>query len=144
MSVEKNYHLMFTDLKECAVTSIYNIAKVDHLWSVTRQDETAGFDLLRKLCSQLSECYNLPIPSLKKGSYECYWIPGEHIELPKVSLVSFLHEYRHHMQKYNMQHYPDKEVDARAWSISCFYRTLPEDFDKAWREHKIWFMSPHP
>ena len=134
---------MFTNIKQCALTAVTNIVSVDKLWSVARQNEEDGFELLRKLGAQLSECYNIPNPKLKKGSYECYWIAAERIELPKVSLVSYLHEYQHHRQKYGAQHYEDHEVDARAWSISCFNYALPQEFDKAWREGKIWYLPPY-
>jgi len=143
-SVTKNYHKMFKNIKDCTLEAVKNIVRTDKLWRVARQDEEAGYELLRKLCSQLSECYNLPVPTLKKGYKECYWIQAERIELPKVSLVSFLHEYRHHMQKHGKQHYDDHEVDARAWSISCFHLALPPEFDNAWKKGLIWFMPPYP
>jgi len=136
----RNYHLMFRNIHRRTLEAIRR-AKERGLWRVPERE---GFEILRQLFRELSEIYNIPTPRLVKARYEHYHIPSETIGLPKVSLVSALHEFRHHMQKYGYQHYSDVEVDARAWSISAFYLALPEDFDRAWRRGRIWFMPRYP
>ncbi|MBA7663267.1 hypothetical protein ES703_71306 [subsurface metagenome] len=110
------------------------------LWRV---DQEEGFNLLRGMFGGLSGVYSITTPTLIEASYEHYLVPAQRIGLPRASLVSALHEYRHHMQKFNLGHYPDIEVDARAWSISAFYTALPTAFDKAWKEGRIWYLPPY-
>lgn len=140
-AAEMEYHTMFPDIDERALQAVRYIVREKGLWRVGKDE---GFNLLRELYSRLSEVYGFPTPSLVEAGFEHYYIPGERIGLPKVSLVSALHEYRHHMQKYGRRRFPNVEVDARGWSISCFRLALPEEFDRAWREGKIWYMPPHP
>jgi len=104
------------------------------LWRVGKEE---GFELLREMFQRISESYEIPTPSLIEASYEHYLVPADRIGLPRVSLVSALHEYRHHMQKYSKQHYPDIEVDARAWSISAFHGAMPEAFESSWNAGKF-------
>lgn len=132
---------MFPDIHTKTLEIVRVYVKEKGLWRVSEEE---GFSLLREMVAELSGVYGIPIPSLMKNSYNHYLVPSEAIGLPKVSLVSALHEYRHHMQKYGRQRYSDKEVDARGWSISVFHLALPEDFDSAWRRGLIWFMPPHP
>lgn len=110
------------------------------LWRVSKEE---GFDLIREMYEKISSVYGFPTPALVEDSREVYWVTPERIGLPKVSLVSSLHEYRHHMQKHQKQHYSDIEVDARGWSISAFHYALPEDFDSAWRRGLIWFLPQY-
>lgn len=136
----RNYHRMFTRIHTGALQSVRDV--VDRgLWRV---EEDEGFNLIRDLYRSLSGVYDMPVPSLIRDNHEYYLIPSERIGLPRVSLVSCLHEYRHHMQKHSRQHYSDVEVDARGWSISTFHMALPQDFDSAWERGLIWFMPPHP
>ena len=102
-----------------------------------------GYDLIREMYDKISSVYGFPTPTLRSDTYECYWSGPETIYLPKVSLVSALHEYRHHMQKHGRLRFSDVEVDARGWSISAFHYALPEDFDSAWRRGLIWFLPPY-
>jgi len=139
-STVRNYHLMFRHIHPKTLEAVRR-AKERGIWRVSREQ---GFEILRQLARELSGIYNIPTPRVVPGDHECYWIPFERIELPRVSLISFLHEFRHHMQKHGLQHYQDPEVDARAWSISVFYNALPEDFDRAWRNNRIWYMPPYP
>jgi len=138
---ERNYHLMFPDISARTIEVVRDIVTVKGLWRVSTEE---GFELLREMFTRFSEIYGIPVPGLHQDSYEHYLIPAEEIGLPRPSLVSACHEYRHHMQKYGRLRYRDKEVDARAWSISVFYLALPEAFDRAWRQGRIWYMPPYP
>jgi hypothetical protein len=76
-----------------------------------------------------------------KDDREVYYPSEETIGLPKGSLVSFLHEFRHHMQKHRLQANPDIEEDARGWSISMFAEAEPDYFRAAWEDGRIMFMG---
>jgi len=141
LSVIQDYHLMFPDLSSNTLEIIRHIVTERGLWRVEKPE---GFDLIREMYEKISSVYGFPTPSLIEDSYEYYFISGERIGLPKVSLVSSLHEYRHHMQKHGRLRFEDVEVDARAWSISAFNLALPEDFDSAWKRGLIWYLPPYP
>ena len=141
MSEIQDYHLMFPDISSSTLDVIRHTVTELGLWRVSREE---GFDVMREMYEKISSVYGFPVPSLIEDTYEYYFIAGERIGLPKVSLVSSLHEYRHHMQKYGRKRFGDVEVDARAWSISAFHYALPEDFDSAWRRGLIWYLPPYP
>lgn len=110
------------------------------IWGIPIDAAIHRFNLLGV---DLSLIYNIPHPTTQLGTREVYYIREERIEVPRNSIISFLHEYRHHMQKYDKQHYHDKEVDARGWSISLFAQAMPDAFDRAWREGRIWYLPPY-
>jgi hypothetical protein len=141
MSEVRDYHLMFPDISSGTLEIIRYIVLERGLWRVSKPE---GFELIREMYGKISSVYGFPVPSLVEDTYEYYFVSGERIGLPKVSLVSSLHEYRHHMQKYGRRRFRDIEVDARGWSVSAFHYSLPEDFDSAWRRGLIWYMPPHP
>lgn len=131
---------MFPDISSSTLEVIRYIVQDKGLWKVEKPE---GYDLMREMFEKISSVYSFPIPSLIEDTYEYYFIPMERIGLPKVSLVSSLHEYRHHMQKYGRLRFQDIEIDARGWSISAFHYALPEDFDSAWRRGLIWYLPPY-
>lgn len=134
------YHKMFQHLSQAAIEAVRETA-ADGLW---RLPEYEGYLLLQRLADRLCEIYRLPPVRVEQADYEVYIPSRSIIGLPRVSLVSFLHEFRHHMQTHGRQHYPSVEVDARGWSISMFRRACPGSFKRAWRAGRIWFMPPYP
>ena len=140
MSVVRDYHLMFPDISSSTLEIIRHIVRDRGLWRVSKAE---GFELLREMYEKISSVYGFPVPTLYSNTHEVYWVGPETIYLPKVSLVSSLHEYRHHMQKYGRKRFEDIEVDARGWSISAFHYALPEEFDNAWKKGLIWFLPPY-
>lgn len=141
MSEIREYHTMFPDISSSTLEVIKHIVKERGLWRVDKEE---GFNLIREMFEKVSSVYGFSTPSLIEDTYEYYFISGERIGLPRVSLVSSLHEYRHHMQKKGRLRFSDVEVDARGWSISAFNYALPEDFDSAWRRGLIWYLPPYP
>lgn len=140
MSVEQDYHLMFPDISSKTLEIIRYTIRERGLWNVGKEE---GFDLIQEMFNEISSVYGFPTPTLIEHRYECYWGAQERIGLPKVSLVSSLHEYRHHMQYHGRKRFDDVEVDARGWSVSAFHYALPEEFDNAWRKGIIWFLPPY-
>lgn len=132
------YHNRFDNLHDEAVRHVDDAAP--RLWN---QDDWEGHRaVLQGLAERLADAYGMPVPEVEHDRREVY-SPGR-IGLPRPSLVSFLHEFRHHMQRHGRQANPDAEEDARGWSISMFAEAEPEYFDKAWRDGRIWFMPDHP
>jgi len=132
---------MFTDISNRTLKIVKKYVKKKGLWRVTEEE---GFVLLREMIKEISVVYGFSVPRLDLSNHEHYINSLEQIGLPKVSLVSALHEFRHHMQKKGRKRYDDIEVDARAWSISVFKLALPYDFDSAWRRGMIWYLPIHP
>lgn len=108
--------------------------------------------------SDVSRIYSIPVPTLVIGS-ECgsglYNRLTQTIELPKHSVVSLLHEFRHHMQAQGLTRVrldqtlyerftgeSPVEHDARGWSLSLFYKVKPRLFEKSVRSGKIFFVEP--
>lgn len=141
MSEIREYQTMFPDISSGTLEVIRHTVTERGLWRVGKEE---GFNLIREMYGKISSVYGFPVPTLTESTYEVYWVSPERIGLPKVSLVSSLHEYRHHMQKKGRQRFDDVEVDARGWSISAFNYSLPEDFDSAWRRGLIWYLPPYP
>ena len=135
-----NYHLMFKKFKKEAILAVQKAVKAG-LW---RSEREPAYDILRAMFTNLNTIYGLPTLVLIVDDHEYYSRVTDMIALPKPSLVSALHEYRHHMQHYGLGHYEDDEIDARGWSVSLFRKALPKSFKKAWSERKIWFMPPYP
>lgn len=87
----------------------------------------------QELIQQLSAVYGFTPPTLyyqetgrdTNGFYK----PTEHsiTFVNKISFVTLLHEFRHAMQYNGAKMIDrDKEVDARAWSMSLFKKALPK------------------
>lgn len=61
------------------------------------------------------------------------------------SLITLLHELRHHIQQetkiFDMElSYEDKEIEARAWSSSLFYSVFPETYLELAKQGQIKFI----
>ena len=128
------YHTRFNNLHDTAVEQVDDAAP--DIWNTN--DWMA---VLEVLADRLAETYGMPAPSVEHGGRELYRSSTETIELPRASLVSFLHEFRHHMQKHGRQANPDIEEDARGWSVSMFAEAEPEYFQRAWEDGRILFME---
>ncbi len=71
-------------------------------------------------------------------SYGRYNLAAKKVTLRKPSIVSFLHEFRHHLQHQgDVRIVKDKEHDAQGWACSVYYKACPKLFTKAAREGKI-------
>jgi hypothetical protein len=139
------YHTRFENLHDDAVEHVRRASSP--LWNSDDRDEQLR--LLGGLAADLAGVYGLTVPEVRWDSREVYYPAGlvserPVIGLPRASVVSLLHEFRHHMQRAGRQANPDAEEDARGWSISMFAEARPRAFDKAWRGGRVWFMPEHP
>lgn len=88
---------------------------------------------------RVSAAYDLPVPDLAFSDdprvsfvFGCYRPSEQRIYLPKHSVVTLFHEFRHHMQHRGADMVSqDVEEDARAWSLSLFYQVRPSLYWRA-------------
>lgn len=134
------YHEFFENIHNKTLRIVKRYVD-DGLWRV---DQDEGFVMMSDMVDEIADVYDIPHPNGPvESDYEWYRPPTQTIGLPKVSLVSCLHEFRHHMQYNGRQSYDDKERDARGWSVSTFKLALPEKFESAWRRGLIWFLPEY-
>lgn len=106
---------------------------------------------LTALAGDLSEVYCLPVPKVhleprllhSHGYYSWCSAPGicapdetppsveATIVVRKASIITFLHEYRHHMQVSGVRYGRPAEWDAQAWATSLFRLACPGRFRQA-------------
>ena len=96
---------------------------------------------IRCIAKELSTLYGVPIPPIQFGGMlsNSYSIMTGEIRLTNTSLISFLHEYRHHLQRKLGVRYRDLtlEQDARAWSMRVFSKAFPNMFEKAVKQRRV-------
>lgn len=96
-----------------------------------------------KWLEEISSIYGIEVPEFRFDSSEvmynqtgggCYEPWNNRITLfKKFSMVTLLHEFRHHMQ-HQMEfglYRNDIEEDARAWSVSLFKAACPKSYQNA-------------
>jgi hypothetical protein len=106
--------------------------------------------------AEVSAVYRIPTPGLavvppgQCAGSGCYLPATNQILLPKVSVLTLLHEFRHAVQ----HHRPDLrflqtgpadgpwfEHDARGWSMSLFRTCQPRLFDRLARQNRIFYVT---
>jgi len=108
-----------------------------------RQSDQEKVARLKHLSEKLAAVYDVvPVGeiSIDPGlpSYGRYNIATKKVILQKPSIVSLLHEFRHHLQHQgNIRIVKDKEHDAQGWACSVYFKACPKLFTKAAREGKI-------
>lgn len=106
-----------------------------------REEFTASLAACEKWLEETSRIYGIRKPGLFIGSpeallsgYGCYGSRSNAIHLPKFSVVTLAHEFRHAWQCQNGRYgSADNEEDARGWSVSLVYRANPKFY---WRAKK--------
>ena len=80
----------------------------------------------------------------------CYVFANNEIRMPKASVVTLFHEFRHAIQ----HHQPDElwyrvdetappaEDDARAWSLSLFHQVRPQLLASAVEAGRVFYVAP--
>lgn len=129
------YEERFTDVSSDVLDAVKKYVK-SGLW---RTDEDVAFQLLRDLATELSNIYGVCIPKVEKRYSTHYDVGAKRIYLDKPSLVSFLHEFRHHWQ-YERGINVGEEDNARGWSLSVFKLALPRSFRHAKEKGIIKFV----
>jgi len=141
----KRYEDLYKNISTKTVDAIRTLVKVKRFY---RKTETEKEMLLQELNSTLSDIYKIERPEVRfvPEIEGLLWLVAPrynrqkmHILLRNTSIVSFLHEYKHHMQE--ARHKPNNETVARGWSLSLFKQALPKLFEKSAKEGKISFVG---
>lgn len=119
------------------VVEMVKVMVKEGFYRVSDEDK---MDRLRELNEKISTLYEIKIPDVKLGN-----IPNSYntqtlvINLESASIISYLHEYRHHLQNALGVRYKNMtiEQDARAWSLRVFSLACPKSFKKSVREGKV-------
>lgn len=106
-----------------------------------RQEEEDKKMTLKALSVLLSRVYEIEPPTtITFGGTNCY--RPDSIELENTSVISFLHEYRHHMQRtLPMFEGMSVEEDARAFSLALFSKASPKNFENSVKDGRILFVK---
>ena len=91
---------------------------------------------LKKLIERLSFIYEVPEPELRhdprlRAPLGLYDRINEVITIGRPSIVTTLHEYRHHMQNKGFVIIENREHDAQGWATSLYKKACPGLFRKA-------------
>lgn len=102
-----------------------------------RAEFEAAYRACRAWLEEASAVYGLRIPSLRirsliliKHPYGCYVPANNTIHLPKFSVTTLAHEFRHAYQHQTGCPNGDEE-DARGWSVSLIYLADPAFYRRA-------------
>lgn len=128
---------VFGDLKEDTVQAVKDMVREGFY----RKDEQAQYAELAMLAGKLAGVYEISVPVgpnrfLGMG-YGSYNPETTEIKINKPSIVTFLHEFRHHMQAVITDltiigdGEPGSDLDAQAWACSVFKKACPRMFAKA-------------
>ena len=109
---------------------------------------------MKKWIQEVSEIYQVNFPMLKIVKYAgegCYSPLVNEIYMARLSIVTLLHEFRHAMQaqgkapQYSRNRHLEArggaEDDARAWSLSLYYKVAPRSFKRLATQNQIFFVS---
>lgn len=148
-----NYHTKFANIKDSAIGLTYMLFSPE-FFDKSDEDKLKHMnDWLRAM----SAIYDVPNPLLVLSTpEECdlgEYIPTDDsvdalygkIVLPKLSVVSLIHEFRHHLQVNEAAKYSsagkDNEEDARAWSLSLLYLARPAMFKQSVKKGYILYVD---
>jgi len=109
--------------------------------TIWKKSESYAMKSMRTWLSEVSKLCEIKKPLLKIDSemYASgrYYADKNQIILPKVSVVTLLHEFAHALN--HQKGLPNSEDNARAWSCSLFKNAAPKHYAKAVRKNLIFF-----
>lgn len=99
----------------------------------------------RQWVAEVSVIYQVTPPKLKKTAWAgqgCFSPSTNTIHMAYPSITTLLHEFRHAYQhSHPSRMVDDVEDDARAWSLSLYYRVAPRTVRRLASEGKILFLG---
>ena len=129
------YELEVVKVKREAVKVIREAIKGGYYRAEDREKE------LRELCSAICDIYDVEYPKKIVVGKRCnsYYPTERTIYVENYSIISFLHELRHHMQHVKGLKYEGLtiEQDSRAFSMRLYALAVPKMFLKAVKENKV-------
>lgn len=106
-----------------------------------KRSEVNKEGLLRETIQFICEEYEIEPPMFRvdTSNYNHYQPSNKLIVCENTSVISMLHELRHHLQHVAGKQYPNMtiEEDARAWSLRVFSRACPKSFEKSVKAGKV-------
>ena len=131
-STDKSYKEDYKNIEPATVELVKHFIEVEKPWSGSGEEKMAKFVTL---LNKLSQIYSVTVPVLEIGDpmhahgSGCYLPLENKIILPKFSLVTLLHEFKHHLQHCKGKR--NTEEAARGWSISLFYQASQKAYERA-------------
>jgi len=107
---------------------------------IYRQNKKTQKIMMEKWLEKASEIENVDIPNLileDEDDAGHYSQLTQTISLPKTSLVTLFHEFRHHVLC--ERQLPSTEKEARSWSVSLFYKISPSLYYQAVKKGILYF-----
>jgi len=144
MTTTKQYYWVFYNQEEIGMDAIKRVRRLIKEQQFFKQSPEDKLKLLKELSNDLSIIYRVNdisdiiiIPGLL--SYGSYYSNNRIIQLNKPSLVTFLHEFKHHLNHEQQQNNSfDKEEDtARGFSQSLYFLATPKLFMDAYNRGLI-------
>jgi hypothetical protein len=134
----KPYHKRFRHLDRRTVQATKTLL---HGWAAKTDDER--WVAMRRWLDEATNIYRTIPLVLELGDDDCY-LPGQGlIVMSKPSIITLLHEYRHHFQYTLMNlRWEMLEDDARAWSLSLYYATAPRTLRSLARNNRVFHLTP--
>jgi len=138
----ETYSNGYQNIKEETVLLVRDFLLNKKAWKGTREELLAKYKtLLAKLCG----IYKIVVPEFIVDEHsarlrDChggYNFVINRIALPKFSIVTFLHEFKHMLQ--HKKHKINSEVIARGWSLSVFRQASPKHYELAKRKGLLIF-----
>jgi hypothetical protein len=147
----KPYHLQRTNFHPDILELTHHLLEA---WNQCTSDEKVL--ALRFWIAGAAAVYDMPTPRLEcpikvegGGHYSTWYCQRTRrssagvIRLPKPSVITMLHEFRHAMQHHVVDvPWWNVEGDARAWSLSLYHQVAPERLAGLIRAGKVFHISP--
>jgi hypothetical protein len=153
LATNKQYHKSFVEtsnssfdqLNEIPTKVISEIRATIQAGLFRTKDEKEKLQMLFALKNQLVQLYNIDQCEIQIvphwPSVGSYSTDHKTIIIDKCSLVTFLHEFRHHIQHCLNLNIIDVEDDARGWSHSAYFLATPRLFETAVRKGILIFQN---
>lgn len=130
--IKMKYHLNYKHINPKVIIAIRKVITEDKIF---KKKELNRVIVLMDLKNKLCDIYNIDknkIPHLYPTKKDGYYNPiknGIYINRDKLSLITFLHEFKHFLQHYFNK--TNSENIARGYSLSAFYQASPKHFKRA-------------
>jgi len=137
--MSKPYHKRFTRFNPRTIEATKTLRRG---WSQKTLDEQ--WLASRAWLDAVTQIYRVPEVGFEPNSGgDFYQIAQKKIYMKKPSIITLLHEFRHHLQyTAGPEMIGGDEPDARAWSLSLYYRVAPITFRRLARENRIIHVGP--
>lgn len=100
-------------------------------------------EAMRLWLDQATTIYQIAPVRLTIGNDDFYAPLDRKITMSKPSVITLLHEFRHHFQAERPTLWSgDVEEDARAWSLSLYHATAPRTLKALAQANRVFHLKP--